>query len=351
MKRALFTLQELSDFVGAILVGDPEAEIYGLASLELASKSDLAHFSHPKYRSLLTNTLAGAVILRKGDTKLWIGNALVVKDPYLAFARISHLFFQNTEIPIGIDIAARVASTADIHESVSIGPGAVIGERCLLAEGVQVHANCVIGDDAVVGAHSVLKANAVLYSQVRIGESCVVHSNSVIGADGFGFVRNHEGHLESIAQIGGVTIGNRVSIGAGTTIDRGTLHETVVGDGVKIDNQVQIGHNCRIGEHTVICGCVGIAGSVTIGRHCVIAGACGIGGSGPLEIVDNVTITAGTNVLTSVEEPGAYSGGTFHAKTTLWKRNATRFRSLDLISKRITVLERQIRKWNEKTWK
>ena len=348
MKRALFTLQELSEFVGANIVGDPEVEIHGLASLELASKADLAHFSHPRYRSLLTKTLAGAVILREGDTNIWNGNALVVKDPYLAFARISHLFAPNIEMPIGIDAAARVAPTADIHASVSVGPGTLIGERCVLAKGVQVDANCVIGDDTIIGSHSVLKANTVLYSQVRIGQSCIVHSNSVIGADGFGFVPDHEGHLESIAQIGGVTIGNRVSIGAGTTIDRGTLHDTVVSDGVKIDNQVQIGHNCRIGEHTVICGCVGIAGSVTIGKYCIVAGACGIGGSGPLEITDNVTITAGTNVLTSIEEPGTYSGGTFHAKTRLWKRNAMRFRSLDLISKRISALERQIKKWNEK---
>tara|TARA_A100001037_G_C15105013_1_gene615965 strand:+ start:250 stop:1290 length:1041 start_codon:yes stop_codon:yes gene_type:complete len=342
VKRASFTLQELSDLVGANLVGDPEIQISGLASLEEASGDQLAHLSNYKYRKLLANTNAGAIILKELDLYHWAGNALIVQDPYLAFARLSQLFATSFELQPGVHSSAVIADTAIIHSTARISSGVVISEGSIVEEGACIHANCYIGPNSLVGENVTLMPNVVLYSMVKLGTNSFIHSNSVIGSDGFGYAANENGHLEAIAQNGGVIIGEDVNIGAGTTIDRGTLSDTVIGSGVKIDNQVQIGHNCNIGEHTIICGCVGIAGSVTIGKYCTVAGACSIGGSGPLVITDKVTISGGTVVLTSIMEPGIYSGGTIHTSTQQWKRNALRYLELDEISKRLALLERKL---------
>jgi UDP-3-O-[3-hydroxymyristoyl] glucosamine N-acyltransferase len=341
-----FTLAALAELTGARCIGDPRTLISGLGSLANAAPGQISHLSASGYRGLLDASNASAVILRAADAHRWKGNALVVDEPYLAFARISQLFARVPDLSEGVDPSARVAASAQIHPTAAVGPGTCIGERVDIAAHVRVYANCVIGDDCVVHAGTLLMPSVVLYSNVELGERCVVHSGAVIGADGFGFTPDDSGHLQPIAQLGGVRIGADVSVGAASTIDRGAIDDTVVEDGVKIDNQVQVGHNCHIGAHTVICGCVGIAGSVSIGKHCIIAGACGIGGAGPIEIADRVVLTAATNVLTSISEPGTYSGGTVHSETRSWKRNALRFTRLDQLGKRVSALERN---WGKAT--
>ena len=342
MSGPAFTLDALAKLVSARCVGDPQTRITGLGSLADAVEDQISHLSSAAYRRFLPISKAGAVILNEHDLSGWSGNALVVDQPYVAFARISQLFATPSELPEGVDGSARVAPTATIHPTAAIGPGACVGEGVDISAHVQVFANAVIGDGCKVGESTRLMPNSVLYAGVQIGDGCVIHAGAVIGADGFGFAPDEQGRLEPIAQLGGVRIGCDVSVGAGTTIDRGAIDDTVVEDGVKIDNQVQIGHNCRIGAHSVICGCVGIAGSVTIGRHCVIAGACGIGGAGPIRLADRVVLTAATNVLTSIAEPGTYSSGTLHAKTARWKRSALRFGGLDGLTRRLVALEKRV---------
>ena len=185
-------------------------------------------------------------------------------------------------------------------------------------------------------------ANATLYDDVKIGARSVVHANAVLGADGFGFARSSDGVLAPIAQLGGVTLGRDVSIGAATTVDRGAIEDTLIEDGVKIDNQVQIGHNCRIGAHSVICGCVGIVGSTEIGRGCVLAGMVGVGGDRPIRICDGVTISGCTHVSRSIAKPGTYSGGVLHNAATAWKRNALRFQNLDELARSAAKLDRRV---------
>ena len=198
-----------------------------------------------------------------------------------------------------------------------------------------------IGAGCVIGTDTVIMPRAVLYHGVRVGARCIIHSGAVIGADGFGFAPDAKGHLQPMAQIGSVRLGDDVSVGACTTIDRGTIEDTVVGDGVKIDNQVQIGHNCQIGDHTVLCGCVGLVGSTVVGRNCMIGGAVGVGGDGPIRLTDGVMVSAMTHVSRSIEEPGLYSGGVLHDKSARWKRNALRFGEIDQLAKRIRRVEKK----------
>jgi UDP-3-O-[3-hydroxymyristoyl] glucosamine N-acyltransferase len=233
-----------------------------------------------------------------------------------------------------------VDATAEVADGVRIGPGVVIGPRCRIGAGTRLYANVAIGEDCLLGDDTVIMPNVVLYPGVTLGERCIVHSGSVIGADGFGFTPGEGGRLETIAQIGGVVIGADVSIGACTTIDRGAIDDTVIDEGVKIDNQVQIGHNCHIGAHSVICGCVGIVGSTRIGRHCVLAGGVGVGGDRPIEIADRVVVSGMTHVSSSISEPGVYSGGVLHAPNLAWKKNALRFGRLDELYRRVARLER-----------
>jgi UDP-3-O-[3-hydroxymyristoyl] glucosamine N-acyltransferase len=217
-----------------------------------------------------------------------------------------------------------------------VGPDARIGPGC------RIHANVVIGARCVL-AHDVrIMANATLYDDVRIGARSVIHSAAVIGADGFGYTPGPDGRLEEIAQLGGVTLGADVSVGAATTIDRGAIEDTVVEDGVKIDNQVQIGHNVYIGAHTLVCGCVGIVGSTRIGRHCVLAGGVGSGGDQPITLCDGVVVSGMTHVSASIDEPGVYSGGVIFNRMGAWKRNALRFQQLDTLARRVGRLERRL---------
>lgn len=343
MRQSGFTLQELAEALSARLVGDPALRITGIGSLEHAGPGQLSHLSSPAYRHQLAGCRASAVILAEDDLALWPGAALVTDDPYLAFARASQRFARVPALAEGVHATADVHADAIVSASACVGPGVSVGAGTRVGDHVRLYANAVVGEHCRIGAGSVLMPNVVLYSDVKLGERCLVHSGAVIGADGFGFTPGADGHLEAIAQLGGVTIGDDVSIGACTSIDRGALDDTVIEDGVKIDNQVQIGHNCRIGAHTVICGCVGIVGSTRIGRHCVLAGGVGIGGDRPIELSDRVVVSGMTHVSTSITEPGIYSGGVLHSRNLQWKRNALRFGRLDELNRRVAALERALK--------
>jgi UDP-3-O-[3-hydroxymyristoyl] glucosamine N-acyltransferase len=302
----------------------------------------LSHLSSAAYRPHLATTRAAAVILREDDLSLWHGPALVVRNPYLTFARATQLFARSPDLDAGVHATADVHPSAQVGADARFGPGVVVAAGARIGPRVRLYANAVVGEDCEIGEDSLLMPNTVLYARVRLGARCVIHSGAVIGADGFGFTPDETGHLVAIAQLGGVTIGNDVSIGACTSIDRGALEDTVVEDGVKIDNQVQIGHNCHIGAHTVICGCVGIVGSTRIGRHCVLAGGVGIGGGAPIELCDRVVVSGMTHVSASITEPGVYSGGVLHGHNRQWKKNALRFQRLDELHRRLVRLERAL---------
>jgi len=346
-----FTLGELADRIQARLIGDANLKIDGLGSLATAQAGEISHLSSTAYRKFLSRTQASAVILKEADLDAWDGNALVVGDPYLAFARVSQMFARLPELAVGVDATARIHDSALVDPGAAVGPGVVVGAGTRVEAGVRLYANAVIGERCHIHHDALVMPHAVLYADVTLGARSIVHSGAVIGADGFGFTPDEQGHLQPIAQLGGVVVGVDVSIGAGSTIDRGAIDDTVIEDGVKIDNQVQIGHNCRIGAHTVICGCVGIAGSVTIGKHCVLAGACGVGGDGPIELVDGVVLTAATFALSSITEPGIYSGAVLHNTHARWKRNALRLSRLEELSRRVASLEKQVREhqWGDDT--
>ena len=336
-------LGELAERLGAKLVGDANLTISGMGALYTARPGQVTHLSSPAYREGLAATQASAVILRREDAAACPTNALVVADPYLAFARASRLWERPAVLNEGVHPSASIDPSAQVDASARIGPGVAVGPETEVGAEACIHANAVIGARCRLGRSARIMANATLYDDVKVGAGTVIHAAAVIGADGFGFARDEDGALTPIAQLGGVCIGRGVSVGAATAIDRGAIEDTVVEDGVKIDNQVQIGHNCRIGAHSVICGCVGIVGSTEIGRGCVLAGMVGVGGDKPIRICDGVTVSGCTHVSRSIDRPGVYSGGVLHDVSAAWKRNALRFRRLDELVRRVGRLEKSLR--------
>jgi len=334
----VYCLGELADQLDLKFSGDASREITGLATLETAGPADMAFMDSVKYLSQLARTRAAAVILAPEFVDQCPVDCLISASPYLAFARASNLFDRSPPPPPGVHSSAVVAADAQVHASASVGPNAVIEAGAVLAAGASVGANVYLGHNSRLGAATRVFPSAVIYHDVHVGEGCVIHSQSVLGADGFGFAPGPAG-WEKICQLGGVRIGDRVEIGACTTVDRGALDHTVIEDGVIIDNQVQIAHNCRIGENTAIAGCTGLAGSTTIGANCTLAG--GVGVVGHVEICDNVHVTGMTMVTRSITQPGSYSSGTPMASTGDWKRSAVRFSQLESIQQRLVALEKQ----------
>ena len=336
-----YLLSELAEVVGATVNGDADLRITALNTMATAQADQLSFLANPRYLSQLSGTSAGAVLVKPEYAHQVPGSALVVADPYLAFAQLSQLFdWRNGLSEQGIAATASISVDAKLADDVIVGAGAVIAAGVTLAAGVVIGANAVVGEGCRVGQQTRLEAGVVLYPDVWLGERCLVHSGAVLGADGFGFAPSKAGWVK-ICQLGGVRIGNDVEIGAGTTIDRGALDHTYIADGVKLDNQVQVAHNVHIGEQTAIAGCTAVAGSTRIGRRCTIAGLSGI--TGHLDIADNTHVTAMTLVSKSVNSPGqVISAGTGQMKHSEWKRNVVRFRQLDEMAKRVAVIEKTI---------
>jgi len=337
----MYTLAELAQAIGAEVRGDPELTVDGLATLQSASSTQLSFLANPAYAKYLSSTRAGAIILSEEAAERYQGNVLLHANPYLAYARLSHYWdasVPGSDSPIHPN--AIVDESAVIAANVRIGPGAVIEAGAVLRDSVIVGPNCVIGRDSELGEGSRLHASVTLYHGVSVGKRCILHSGVVVGSDGFGFAPN-AGKWEKIAQIGGVIIGNDVEIGANTAIDRGALDNTVIEDGVKLDNQIQIAHNVTIGENTAMAACCAVAGSTRIGKNCIIGGASGI--AGHLEIADNVHITAMTMVIKSLKDAGVYSSGTGVQPNDKWRKSIARLRQLDQMASRLKALEKLVK--------
>ncbi|MCT8945396.1 UDP-3-O-(3-hydroxymyristoyl)glucosamine N-acyltransferase [Pseudomonas iridis] len=332
-------LGQLAEFLGATLRGDAEKQITGLATLQEAGPAQLSFLANPQYRKFLAGSQAAALLLKEADAEGFAGNALVVPDPYLAYARISHLFDSKPKATAGIHPSAVIAADAVVDPTASIGAFVVIEAGARIGAQVTLGAHCVIGARSEIGEGGWLAPRVTLYHDVRIGKRVVIQSGAVIGGEGFGFA-NEKGIWQKIAQIGGVTIGDDVEIGVNTAIDRGALADTVIGNGVKLDNQIQIAHNVQVGDHTAMAACVGISGSTKIGKHCMLAG--GVGLVGHIDICDNVFLTGMTMVTHSITEPGAYSSGTAMQPAAEWRKSAARIRQLDDIARRLKQLEKRV---------
>ncbi len=334
-----WTLSALAEALGVEWRGDADLVLSRLAPLGSADTGALSFLANPLYRQQLATTAASAVILHPSLAQECQVAVLLSETPYLTYARASHLFDLAPRPVAGIHPSAIVDPSAEIGPGASVGARAVIEADVVLGAGVLVGPGCVIGAGASIGAQTRLHANVTLYHRVSIGARCVLHSGVVIGADGFGFA-NERGRWIKIAQLGSVRIGDDVEIGANTTIDRGAIGDTTIGNGVILDNQIQIAHNVEIGDFTAISGCTGIAGSTRIGRHCTIAGGVGI--AGHLVIGDRVHITMRTDVTGSLPEAGSYSSGTAVSETREWRKNAARFRQLDGLARRLVTVERKL---------
>lgn len=332
-------LGQLAEFLGATLRGDAEKQITGLATLQEAGPAQLSFLANPQYRKFLAGSQAAALLLKEADAEGFAGNALVVSDPYLAYARISHLFDPKPKATAGIHPSAVIAADAVVDPTASIGAFVVIEAGARIGAQVTLGAHCVIGARSEIGEGGWLAPRVTLYHDVRIGKRVVIQSGAVLGGEGFGFA-NEKGIWQKIAQIGGVTIGDDVEIGVNTAIDRGALADTVIGNGVKLDNQIQIAHNVQVGDHTAMAACVGISGSTKIGKHCMLAG--GVGLVGHIDICDNVFLTGMTMVTHSITEPGAYSSGTAMQPAAEWRKSAARIRQLDDIARRLKQLEKRV---------
>ena len=327
MTAAPLTLAFLARRTGGVVEGDDSVRVARVATLREAGPDDIAFLANPKYRADVAASGAGAVILSPGNAHLAQVPKLLHDNPYACFARVAQLLDPHPRQTPGIHVSAQVAPSARLGRDVSIGAHVVIGE----------HAE--VGDACVIYPH------ATLYPRVKIGRNAVVHSQAVIGSDGFGFA-NDDGRWIKIPQTGTVIIGDDVEIGAGTTIDRGALGDTVIGEGVKLDNQIQIGHNVRVGAHTAMAGCVGIAGSAEIGGFCTVGGGAVI--LGHLSIVDRVNISAGALITKSITAAGNYGGAYPFAPQREWLRNAAHLRHLDSLNERVADLGRRLKQLENK---
>ena len=343
-------LGDLVERFGGQLVGDPDLEVSAIAPLDTAGASHISFLSNSKLRALAAQSQAAALILSPLDdptvAATYEGTRIVTTNPYAYFARAAQYFASLTEyVPTaGVHPSAVVDPGATVDPTAHIGPHVTIEDGAVIGAHVVIDAGCFIGREAVIGEQTHLFANVTFHARCRIGQRGILHSGAVIGTDGFGFA-SEAGVYIKIPQTGRVLIGDDVDIGANTTIDRGALDDTVIEDGVKLDNQIQIGHNTHIGAHTAMAGCVGVAGSAKIGSRCTFGGAAMV--LGHLEIADNVHISSGSMVSRSVLEPGQYTGFYPLAKNSEWERSAAIVRNLDSMRAKIRALEKTIRTLTE----
>jgi UDP-3-O-[3-hydroxymyristoyl] glucosamine N-acyltransferase len=329
-RRITFTLREIVGRLGGEVAGDDSIEVSGVATLDEAGPGEITFLANPRYRSRLAATRASAVILAPRDAGATAIARIVSDNPYAYFARTLTLFHPAREAVAGVHPSAWVDPTAQVAPTAEIGPFAAIAAGARIGECARIGAGSVVGENAVVGDGTLLHPRVTIYHGCVVGARCILHSGAVIGADGFGMAPD-AGRWVKIPQVGRAVLGDDVEVGANTCIDRGALGDTVVEEGVKIDNLVQIAHNCRIGAHTVIAGCTGISGSAVIGRHCVIGGGVGI--VGHITIADGVTLSGTTFVTKSITEPGIYSSGVPMMPHADWLRNAAHLRRLDRIAR------------------
>ncbi len=336
-------LEQLANSLNLQWSGDAAAEITHLADINStatqATPGSLSFVTGKRYADALKASRATAVIVPEGLADLAPGNHLISANPYLSYAEASQILYPQPQ-PSGLHVSAVIADSASVHSTASVGANVVIEADASIGAGCIIGAGCVIGEGSSIGAGTRLFSNVTVTEGCIIGRDCRMQPGAVIGSEGFGYAPSATAWVR-INQVGRVVIGDGVEIGANTTIDRGAIEDTVIGDGVILDNQIQVAHNVKIGEQTAIAGCVGIAGSTTIGKACRIGGKSAI--VGHLNIADNVTITAASFVTQSIDEPGVFSSGMPQQKNAEWRRNAARLSRLDELFKRVLRIERKFR--------
>jgi len=346
-----YTLAEIAKIIGATLVAPQEqailksdCQITSLATLAMAKTGQIAFLANSKYRQQLATTQASAVIIAEDALPDCKTNALVMKNPYMGYALTAQLLDSTPAVADGIHAKAVIDSSVTLGTNVSVGANSVIEAGVILADNVSIGANCFIGKNVEIGTSTALWSNISVYHHVKIGQHCLIQANTVIGSDGFGYapvpVQNGEvGDKQwlKIPQLGSVIIGDRVEIGASTTIDRGALENTEIKDGVILDNQIQIAHNVIVGENTAMAACSVIAGSTVIGRNCTIAGLVGI--NGHINVADNCIFTGMAMVTKNITQSGVYSSGTPAVANKEWRKTNARINRLDSLTKRVKALE------------
>ena len=319
------TSGDLVKKLGGELIGDPNLLINSVASLESANQNSISFFNNPKYLDLLKSTKAAVVIINKDNLPDRSGASIVIDNPYLYFAKVSQLLNPNKILKKEIHKSAIIHPSCKLGQDVYIGPNVVIEENVSLGDDVVIHAGSIVESDSAIGNASVIHPHVVIKTNTIIGKNCILYAGCIIGSDGFGYAKDDSKWL-AIPQIGRVLLGDNVDIGSNSTIDRGALDDTIISSGVKIDNLVQIGHNCLIGENTIIAGCVGIAGSAKIGKNCAIGGAAMI--LGHLSITDNVTISPGSMITRSIKTSGTYTALMPFQDHETWLKTAAKIKRL-----------------------
>ena len=333
-----YSLRDIAEALGAQVHGDENCRIARVATLADAGPGSISFLANRRYRPQLLKTRASAVILEDEFLSACPVAALTMSNPYLGYARVAALLAPKLPVPLGIHASAYISDSASVDAGASIGPQSVVEDHAHVGARSQIGPGCVVETGATIGEDCVVKANVTICHGVRIGNRVLVHPGVVIGADGFG-IANDGGVWVKVPQLGAVVVADDVEIGANTTIDRGALADTVIEEGVKLDNLIQVGHNVRIGAHTAIAAGVAIGGSASIGKRCTIGGAAAI--AGHLEIVDDVHLTATSAVPNSISEPGLYSSGMPVQENRTWRKNIVRLRQLDEMAKRLKDLEKK----------
>jgi UDP-3-O-[3-hydroxymyristoyl] glucosamine N-acyltransferase len=327
--------------LGGELVGDGSVQVRRVATLEQAGEGDLAFLANPKYLAQLKSSHAAAFILGPAHRESVADRPrIITQDPYLYFARASRFFHPAPPLVPGVHPRATV--NAPVPANAQIDAGAVVEEGAVIGDEVLIGANSYVGRGVRIGRGTRLAPNVTIYADCVIGTDCIIHAGAVIGADGFGFARESSGAWVKIPQVGRVVIGNDVEIGANTSIDRGVLDDTVIGNGVKLDNQIQIAHNVHVGDYTVMAGSAGVSGSTRIGARCMIGGQAGL--VGHITIADDVVISGCTLVSKSIRQPGVYTGGLPQQTHAEWVKNFSHLRHLDALATKIRLLEQRLEK-------
>lgn len=335
-------LAQIAQAIDGEVKGDGNIELQQIANLAKAQNHQLSFLSNSKYAKELASTNAGAVILRQQDYQRdgeppYSGNAIVVSDPYVGFAKAAQLLDNTPVQKTGIARTAVVDESAQLGDNVSVGEGAIISAGVIIGNNAIIGPNCFIGEEAKLGDAVNLRANVTIYHRVELGDRVSVHSGTVIGCDGFGYA-NEKGNWLKIPQTGTVIVGEDTEIGSNTSIDRGAIDNTIIGKNCIIDNLVHMAHNVQVGDHSCICGATGIAGSAIIGKYVVIAGQCAI--NGHLTIADQVQITGQSMVTKSIKEAGVYSSGMPAAPNRDWQRNTVQLRQIGKLIERVKALEK-----------
>lgn len=333
-------LGDLAEQFGCELVGDPDLVIERVASLEDADSASLSFLSGSNFRKQLPSTKAAAVILRAGDASDCPAASLISDDPYASYARMAAVIHPEPVREPGLHATAVVADGATVAPSAHIAANTVIEAGAVIGDNVYVGPGAVVGPGCTIGNNSRLLANVTLVRNVATGERCIFHPGAVIGSDGFGNAMTPEGWVK-VPQLGGVRIGDDVEIGANSTVDCGAIGDTIIGNGVRLDNQVQIAHNVRIGDHTAMAACCGIAGSAIIGKRCMFAGMSGT--VGHVEVCDDVVVSGKAVVTKDISEPGVYAGKFPAEPVGAWNRRVASFRRLGKLAERISRLEKKDR--------